>query len=117
MDGDHEFASLSGGTCPVCHEAIARKDINVAKPFPCPNCHAFVRTTNVFRLSKYIACYGISALLVWRLQLVWWAGVLVWLAVSFLLGFIYSFLQLMFFPAPTLEVYRNRDFQELDLHK
>jgi hypothetical protein len=56
-------------------------------------------------------------LLVSRLQLVWWTGVLVWLAASFVLGFIYSFLQLMFFPAPTLEVYRNGDFQELDLHK
>jgi hypothetical protein len=50
-------------------------------------------------------------------QLVWWTGVLVWLAVSFVLGFIYSFLQLTFFPAPTLEVYRSGDFQELDLHK
>jgi hypothetical protein len=62
-------------------------------------------------------CYGISALLVYRLPAAWWLSVLVWLALSFVLGVFYAFFLLMFFPAPSLELCYDQDFQALDLNK
>ena len=65
----------------------------------------------------YLVCYGISAAIVFSFQMAWWMSIVLWLVVAFLLGLLYTFLLLMFFPAPTLEVYRSNDFQKLDLHK
>jgi hypothetical protein len=117
MEGGHERMPLSSGTCPLCQESIDRKDIDVARPFTCPHCHAYLRTTSFFRFFKYGVCYGISALLIWRLQVAWLTGFVLWLALSFFAGFLYSLLLLMFFPAPRLVVCHNNDFQELDLNK
>ena len=117
MDGDHELASLPSGTCPLCQTSIARRDIKIAKPFACPHCGRSLRTTISFRVLLYLVCYGISAAIVFNFQMAWWMSIVLWLVVAFLLGLLYTVLLLMFFPAPTLEVYRSGDFQELDLHK
>jgi uncharacterized protein (DUF58 family) len=62
----------------------------------------------------YLVCYGISAVIVFSFHTAWWMSILLWLVVAFLLGLLYTFL-LLFFPAPTLEVHRSGNFQELDL--
>src|SRR5579884_1530072 len=109
------LASLPCGTCAGCAESIPRSEINVAKPFRCPHCQQYLRTTTLSRTTDYVLCYGISAVLAYRLDASWWVAVLAWLVLSFVLGVVYSFLRLLF-PAPALELHHGADFQELNIN-
>jgi hypothetical protein len=117
MDSTGNLASLPRGTCPFCMGSIPLKDINLAKPFHCPHCRRCMQTTVLFRVVKYLASYGISAVIVYPLHMAPWMSVLVWLVLSFLVGVLYYSILLMFFPAPSLILHQDRDFQKLDLNK
>lgn len=116
MVDDNGLASLPGGTCPVCAGAIPRAGINVAKPFRCPHCQKYLRTTLLSRVTKSVVCYGLSAAVTYRIDISWAVAVFCWLVLSLVLGVVYYFVRLLF-PAPKLELYHDGDIQELDINR